>query len=306
MQRVIRLVLAVGVLILIARLSPPISALSPYEELEKPRVSTGSSILAGMALDSRVDQVLQLRPGLSRHREEVATRLTNAGLQQTAIQTGMVILGPRRRPAAVSPRHLLAQIAGLVTPRLRAESVQTELEPLGLIVADGWTDGDDSTWEGAFWGYLEDIDATFHFAVQVKIPSTQEEGAPELLRNWGGKMTSGTRGTIQIGAEVVERSVAHLVRTSLARERAAESTLKVGIREGCACSLVGSDPPALSNCLIQNAIGESWEACAIAAIGCAVTGPAWVVCVTGWCGGTFAVQLADEMIDFAWRCWFPE
>jgi hypothetical protein len=258
-------------------------------------------------LNIRVSQLLSEQPGLAQKRAAASAKLSSMGLATTEIQMGLLLRGPKRANLRKAT-HLLGQLTGLAVPALQAASpVPVQLEDIGFIVADSWTDGDDSTWEGTFWGHFADIDTEFSLSFQVAIPAGSEDGPPTLVQNWGGTVSNQARGLVPISDDLVRRSMGLVTRTSLVTEPPPFSLpTKASSNTVCECSLLGGPSGAVSDCMLQNALGESWEACAVAAIGCAFGGPGWVVCVTGWCGGSIAVQLADELWDFGWRCFLPE
>lgn len=291
-----------------ARISPPVAALTSAPDLAANRPLTASAFEAvkGQELGSRIARMLREQPRLVELRAASGAKLANVGLMPTEFQAGTVVRG-LKRVARARPQHLLGQLLDHAVPSLQAQENPAQMVDIGFIVADAWTDGDDSTWEGNYWGYLFEAEAAFSMSFQLSIPSSIDDGVPKLLQNWGGTMSHSRRGSVPISSDVFERGLGQIARASLIKDvMTAPRSSGLLPDTTCACSLAGNPDGALANCFIGNVLGDSWQTCAAAAIGCAFFGPGWVVCVSAACGGWMAVELVEEMASFAWNCWLPE
>jgi hypothetical protein len=316
MKVVTKVALVLLVVLAISRLSPPLGA-DPSQEPQKAvlQVPTGVEIMRPADVKTRVDMMLNLRPRLAGMRRDSAKKLSAAGLATTSIQTGIVIRGQRQQPGELKANHLLGQMLDVVMPNVKAQAAD-DLEPsgeIGYLIIDSWDDRDDRTWEGTFWGYVPDIDGQFCFSFQMDTSVSDADTPPSLMASYGGGFSSFGRGF----REITDKDVAHLlgrltrallhvkpasdtplVPTAMVERITASSTSVPP--QTCGCELAGTGE--LGDCFLENVLGDSWKACAVAGASCGLAGPLWPECVGLACGGWIAVELIEELWSWAWTC----
>jgi hypothetical protein len=283
----------------IARFSPPLAAL-PQEPGKAVRPEpTGFEIMRPVDRAKRVGMMLDLRPRLAAMRRDAADKLKAAGLTPTSTQMGAVVRGKRFQPGRAKANHLLGQVANLVMPSLKAQAAAEvgSYGDIGYVIVDSWTDNDDATWEGTIWGHLNDIEGGFCFSFHLDTSASDADTPPRLVASYGGGFVTSARGVRGIKEEDIERFLGKLTRASLAAETISRSPLVPMVAGGCPCSGDG-----VGDCILRNVLGDSWQTCAAAAVGCGVSGPAWPECVAAACGSWLLVELVQEMWDWWWNC----
>lgn len=309
MKVLLRSGLALVLMAVVASFLPPVPVVTAEASPSPPRIPTAVLMVPESEMDNRMEEILRQRPQLKAIRDKSTAKMTALGLKPTEHRTMVAVRGKKNAPPKQTPQHLLGQVALWMLPTLSAQSDNyvEHFDDIGYIMADAWTDNDDATWEGFVWGYVDDFDADFGFDFQVDIADVDDETPATLINNWGGVIGHPTLGPIQVQNRDLQRMVDRLtVRAGYAREDPASFSATVGRgggATGCACWLVGRAGPALSNCMIAGAIGNSWMGCGAASYACRFSGGFWLKCTVGTCGVAGLLAFANEMWDFASRCW---
>jgi hypothetical protein len=276
-------------------LMPPIDALEPAQG----RLGTRSAalVLPEELPQAFIDRGFDERFMAAQSRS--ASRHAARGHTPAGIEVGVLL----RRERAQAPTSLLSQIAEAVRPTLRARQGETVYENDGYGVFSSWDDEDDSTWEGNVFVYHYATGRSLSIDAQLDVSGDGEEAPPI---EWAeGDLEGGEEdeepgphpiwapGFIQVRPFVSQASY----RAEASRFERAPST-----RAACDCELLQEPGHEVADCMLWNALHDSWWVCGGAAAGCVFSGPAYFKCLGGSCLAAFVANFLEELDEFYEEC----
>jgi len=279
------------------RLSPPLSATS-----ERAQGSLRVHTLTDSDATNFLETERTRNPRLVAAEQRAAQRNRRRGYSPTTDVSVVVV----SRPYSAAPTSLLGELVALVAPSLNAQSVYEEYF-WGAFYA--WTDYDDSTWEGSIVAYDEDTERFGTFDTQLVV--TDDDPPPA---EWAfGEIQGGPEDIpegeeepllLEISSRDIPRTLQFLLQRVSAPMRRVDGSLSLvgGGRTGCDCSLLQGASGEMADCMIANALWDSWPWCAGAAAGCVFTGPGYFGCLGGACLATIIANFIEEMMDVWDRC----
>jgi hypothetical protein len=198
-----------------------------------------------------------------------AERLSKRGYKNRHLETVTILTDTR------GSESLAQRIWEFFVPRVSAQVYGANGdEPInGLGIWSAWDDGDNSTWEGN--AYFENYDSGQWYSLdnQLDVSSEYTQVRWADARDFEGRDIRTREGVVPAALGVRQLSAPTV------------------------CDCVGRGRYLPANCMLRTALDRSFVRCGIAAGGCLLSGPGYIGCVGGGCGGSIAWEFLAE----AWR-----